>query len=102
MDSDVPRSADPETRLAVELQTLMRRGVSVTLELSPPDAYAVVGLLQMALRHPQIPPYPAHVARAVVDQIAYAFADAPFVRTTIAQGYDPAYDVPPGRNGEDR
>jgi hypothetical protein len=69
------------------------------------DAYTLVAVLQFATRNPRL----SDIQRGVVLRIATQVADAltevargrfgpgSVIETTLAQGFDPAYDRPPER-----
>jgi hypothetical protein len=58
------------------------------------SAVAVIGCLQLALRHPRHPPASASVIRTVIDSMAERMREGGFVHYAkiIEMGYDPGCD----------
>lgn len=88
--------ADEDARaqaLALELYTLDQ---PFELLLQPISLLHLVGLLQLALRHPKIQTESSHAlfAANVVTAARAYFAECPLVLELITQGADPAFDVP--------
>ena len=64
-----------------------------TLDLAAPDALAVVGLLQLATRHPALSPAMRSLAHEIADVIECQLAAlGPCVREVVRRGWDPAND----------
>jgi hypothetical protein len=88
--------------LALELYALDR---PFELVLQPITLLHLVGLLQLALRHPNIDPAssdaesPTHAQLAgnVITAARAYFAECPITLELIRQGADPAFDVPSRR-----
>lgn len=60
--------------LTREIEQLVERGATVTLTLSPLEAYAVLGNLQLACRHPENDGQGAAITEAVGRRIQQAIA----------------------------
>jgi hypothetical protein len=88
------READARAQaLALELYTLDQ---PMELYLRPETVLHLVGLLHLALRHPNIDARSSHAGLAanfITAARAY-FAACPLVLELIRQGEDPACDVP--------
>jgi hypothetical protein len=79
-------------RMAAEMRA---REDPMTLVLTPPAALALVGLLQLAMRHPDVPVMPARTATMVIEHVRQFFADAPAISEVLKRGDDPAHDHRP-------
>ncbi len=65
----------------------------ICLTLDTPIAFAVIGAIQLALRHPQFPAHSKGLLTNIVRDMAQAFAEEPVLVAHIEQGFDPRYDV---------
>jgi hypothetical protein len=84
--------SDDVDAIALELLTLIETPMGI--DLRPDTVIILVGLLQLALRHPAVAPdAPTATAgrRFIAGARAY-FANCPTVLRVIAQGDDPAFD----------
>jgi hypothetical protein len=77
--------------MAAELRSLEER---MEVHFAPLTAIYLVGLVQLALRHPGVSSEGAAVARAFLDGAREYFAECPTVLEIIDRGDDPAHDVP--------
>jgi hypothetical protein len=64
----------------------------LTLVLTPLTAVRLVGLLQLALRHPQVDEGNRRTAAWVIGHVSEFFADAPTVLEVFRRGNDPEED----------
>lgn len=64
------------------------------LTLQAVSAYQLASVVQLALRHPALPPHVRRTAEQFVAVVCGHFAAAPTVRQTLLHGNDPAHDVP--------
>lgn len=55
------------------------------------EALALIGAVQLALRHPCFPPYTAEIVRGVVDRLSAVFPEG--VRNVVEMGKSPEHDV---------
>jgi len=86
--------------MAIEEQTLLE---NATLELAarshghfalaPASMMALVGLIQLALRHPNAGGVTAEVGREFILAVQEHFRESPNVLELIRRGDDPNYDV---------
>jgi hypothetical protein len=60
----------------------------------PNSVIQIVGLLQLALRHPAVSPAHTAVAGRFIDGARQYFADSPAVLELIRRGSDPSEDRP--------
>jgi hypothetical protein len=81
--------------MAVELET---REAPLTFVLRPLSALQLAGLLQLALRHPDLSAAHQAVAATFIEHVRTYFADAPATRELLRRGDDPAHDAPPGED----
>jgi hypothetical protein len=80
--------------MARELQAL--EGTPMELAWRPLTVLQIAGLLQLALRHPDVSAEHRDVAGRVLDAVRHYFADCPTVLTVLDAGEDPTQDVPSG------
>jgi hypothetical protein len=93
--------ADVIARMAAEIATLDLPGTTrtsdpchVLLEVDPAHLFTLVGLVQLAARHPGLSDFHRDVAAEFVDMAKAFFGRAcPTVFETICRGDDPAEDV---------
>ena len=83
-------------RMAHELQGAP--GMDVVMK--PETAFQFVGLLQLAMRHPTLPPRLADTATKFIAAARANFANCPTVLDVIDRGDDPAQDRAPRRPAE--
>lgn len=77
-------------RLAAEVTAL----APMELVLRPLSVFQFVALMQLVLRHPDLPASVRETAQTFVAGAQAYFAACPAVLETIAEGEDPARDVP--------
>jgi hypothetical protein len=73
--------ATPE-QLALEMTTL----APMELTLRPESAFQLVALLQLALRHPDVPEGPARIARTFITGAREYFASCPSIVQVLDRG----------------
>jgi hypothetical protein len=85
---------DPETvfKLTQEMVGKMDRAHFMELVMKPDSAFHLVGLLQLALRHPDLPPVSRLLAHTFIDGAREYFADCPTILDVIRRGDDPGED----------
>jgi hypothetical protein len=76
---DLENHPNQETQLAMQL----------------PEALALIGLLQLATRHPNLPERQHQVAHNIVDALAEGIATTPALNKLIAAGWQARYDYNP-------
>ncbi len=69
-----------------------RTGDMVILEMSVGQLVSMVGMMQLALRHPNIGEHVAQVSRDLLDKII-ELIDDPVITEHFRRGFDPNYDV---------
>ena len=67
----------------------------VVLRLGAVEAWAVLGQLQLACRHPANNGPTRQIAEQVARQLQAAVATTPALRVVAEMGWDPAYDEEP-------
>ena len=65
----------------------------IEVVLRPISALHLAGLLQLALRHPELHDPHRVVAQTFIDHVRLYFADAPATLEVLRRGDDPAYDT---------
>src|SRR5580700_11062744 len=87
---------DPEfqQRFISDLQLLEKKHGYFVLEMSIGDALALIGLLQLALRHPGNNGSPAKVGRRIANEMIEKMAETETIRIGLGAGNNPVYDVP--------
>jgi len=78
--------------LAAELQTQTSHMVLGPFE--PTEALMIAGLLQLAMRHPDLGVPHRELAAEIVDAVREYFHDAPTALAVIDRGDDPTQDMP--------
>lgn len=89
--------AAEEERRARLLAAEMAEHDHLVVALDPVEALSVIGLLQLALRHPTVPAGPAEIARGFIDQVVHAYGlrgpDSREFARVVAEGFDPDADL---------
>lgn len=81
-----------DREMAEALLIELRAAPPIMVELDAYNAYKLVGLLQLAIRHPlvnQRMPWAAEMVHAMVDVFS---AIGPVTARTMQMGFDPAFD----------
>jgi hypothetical protein len=94
-------------RLGQELMALYdaRNPTLFRVNLEAFDAYTLVAVLQFATRNPQLSDVQRDIMLRIATQVAAALTEAArgrfgpgsVIETTLAQGFEPAHDLPPER-----
>lgn len=82
-----------DREMAEALLVELRSAPPIKVELDAYNAYKLVGLLQLAIRHPlvnQRMPWAAVMVHAMVDALS---AIGPVTARTMEMGFDPAFDI---------
>lgn len=79
-----------------KLVDMEKAGERTTLAIGPYTAYAMIGALQLAMRHPQMDGKLRTVLRDMCHQLEPLFIGTPG-EETIKRGYHPEWDVPHDR-----
>lgn len=87
----------PLDDFTIEFENLARRP-SFLLEISPSQAWILLGHLQLALRHPANIGPSAMIARAFANQLQDYIATTPALAAVAAAGWDPDYDQLPNNH----
>lgn len=80
------------------IETLASCQESIQFATSPLRAFNLLALLQVAARHPDLPPYPAQVAREMIAHLTEEIVAAtgePMINDLIALGENDALDMTP-------
>src|SRR5262245_31261704 len=94
-----PMADDPNHAIVTALACeLLEMTGPMEIVLQPQNAYALAGLMQLALRHPHVSGVPRSVAQAFLTGVRQYFAGRPTILRTLDQGDDPQCDVPPPNN----
>lgn len=78
---------DLDRRVSVELQRHIDASHTVTLFMYTPEAFALVGLIQLACRHPHVGRFARQVAEQLVGQIAVSFEGDAAITEAIRRGW---------------
>lgn len=83
-------------RTLKELEQLTDGGVVFSLHMNPSDALAVIGMLQLALRHPKSTGPSAEAAFEIVNILAHQVErlNTPHLSELIRRGFDREHDYP--------
>jgi hypothetical protein len=93
----VGRRLTPEQAVAecaAEIRALEADPMAVAFR--PMTAFQIAGMLQLALRHPDLSGELREVAWTFLDAVREYFADCPAVLTVLEAGDDPTQDMPSG------
>lgn len=85
-----------EGQFVQEMTALEQNGTPVQLCFSPTEAWVVMSLLQLSLRHPGIVGPTRVVAEAAARQIIQSLVDkgmSPGLLSLAEQGFDERYDI---------
>jgi hypothetical protein len=77
---------DPDGPVVQEMIAEIEALPPLTFELQPETALYLAGLLQLALRHPQLPPHSRDMARSLLESIREYFATAPTLCEVLRRG----------------
>jgi hypothetical protein len=80
-------------QMATELRVLEEDG-PLGLIVTPTRAFQLIGVLQLALRHPDLPDSARAAAEEMVESLSEIFTECPGICEVIARGNDPNQDVP--------
>jgi hypothetical protein len=87
---------DAEIIEALTAEILAKADAPMALTIAPSTAFQLAALVQLALRHPDLPPEPRATATRVLMAVREYFADCPTVLATLDRGETPApYAWPP-------
>jgi hypothetical protein len=84
---------DPAQTTALLVAEMARLSGPAIVMLHPNDAMGLVGLLQLALRHPGVSNRLRDTADLFIESIRDYFAECPTVLDILARGDEPAEDV---------
>ncbi len=84
---------DDETGMAMA-EEIRSHGSDISYVMDPLNAFRLVSMLQLVIRHPQLPAGHVHLARNMLESAQQYFADCPTVLRAIEAGFDPTQDMP--------
>jgi hypothetical protein len=79
--------SDDELLDTVLREAALHIGRRVRIDLDYPEAWALIGLLQLGLRHPDISDGMRATVREVLDRMADGVADSPALRDLYYRGF---------------
>lgn len=85
-------SNDLYLAMARELDALRHEHPEVLLRLEAVDAWYLIGILQLVLRHPTLPESSRDCAERVKAALVERIAITPALATVVRMGDDPAFD----------
>jgi hypothetical protein len=71
-----------------EIRSLTEAGAMVPISLDPAEAFTLMSLLQLALRHPAIVGFPQAFGRHLAKEIEKRFAELPAVSEIARRGWE--------------
>jgi hypothetical protein len=83
-----------EETLIIAMTQEIARKEAMEITFQPFSVYQLTGLVQLALRHPDVPAHTRKVAAQFLAGVRAYFADCPTVLEVIRRGDDPAEDRP--------
>lgn len=87
---------DDDQLIAAVTGEMERYHTPIELVLQPTSAFRLCAILQLAKRHPDLPPDSREFIGAFLAHCRQYFAEAPAVLEMLRRGDDPDYDVPTG------
>jgi DNA-binding transcriptional LysR family regulator len=78
--------------LARELDAFREQHPEVLLRLDPVDAFYLIGVLQLALRHPELPETSRDCAERIKAALVALIAHSPALAAVVRMGDDPFFD----------
>lgn len=79
-----------EKQAFIDLQE--QKNGNVLLDLSLPEAWSVFGMLQLALRHPELPANSKRVTTYIARRLQSLIATTPALEELARRGWDQNYD----------
>lgn len=81
-----------EEQLAAEIQDLMDAGAGMPFIFNPGEAFMLLALLQLVLRHPRLPTSTAEFARGLAKNIEKRLCITPALKECVRRGWETEYD----------
>jgi hypothetical protein len=81
--------------MVAELRALEADDDPMVVALQPVTAVQLAGLVQLALRHPDVPDNLRETSARFLESVREYFLEAPAVRAVLERGDDPSQDVAP-------
>lgn len=79
---------------ARELAHLLDSGAGVRIEMTPVEAFHLVAMIQLSLRHPGVGEETRAAVHSIARYLEMKFKPYPAVAEMIRRGWDSAHDVP--------
>ena len=79
---------------------MITREAPLEVVLRPQSAFQLAGVIQLALRHPDLPETPRRTAEMFLEHVRAYFADLPACAEVLRRGDDPSEDRPIRRKGD--
>lgn len=89
-------SAELDKAAMAMSQEIRSHDTDISYVMDPLNAFRLVSMLQLAIRHPHLPAGHVQLARDMLESAEQYFAGCPTVLKAIAAGYDRAQDQPMG------
>jgi hypothetical protein len=82
-----------EERFAEEIQALIDSGAGMPFVFDPLEAFMLLGILQLALRHPGMADATGQFARALAENIEQRLCITPAMKEIAQAGWRPECDL---------
>lgn len=86
------RAVDEATLVATMAVEMAGREAPIELVLRPLSAFHLAGVIQLALRHPDMPDSSRFIAITFLEHVRAYFADLPACAEVLRRGDDPSED----------
>jgi hypothetical protein len=92
IDDDARAEAEILVAVTAEMLTLEAEGEPMLVEFNPVSVFQLAGLLQLALRHPDVQASNRETAQRFLVSAREYFAESPAVLRVLDMGDDPTQD----------
>jgi hypothetical protein len=85
--------SDLQQQFIQEIQTLQDSGAAMPLVFTPSEAFMLLAILQLVLRHPRVDGPTGEFARSFAENIEERLCKTPALKEVARQGWQPEHDV---------
>jgi hypothetical protein len=82
-----------EEAFTAEMRALVESGAGLPFIFDPLEAFTLLGLLQLALRHPKIDGFPREFGQGLAHNIEERIGKTPAIREIARRGWQSSEDV---------
>jgi hypothetical protein len=88
------------SQFEAEMRALIDAGAGLPFVFNPGEAFTLLAVLQLALRHPALDGYPEVFARSLAEEIERRLCVTPALREVARRGWDQKFDEPRSNGSE--